>query len=257
MTRTPPSGALAKGITIIDTLALHGELSPAALASMTGIPRPTVYRILGGLADVGLVSFQDESTATLTLKWLQLADAGRDAMTEWRSITSHLPAITDACGMTSFLSIRRNDHTICIQWTQGTGIDALILRPGRTLPLHAGAAGRAALASLDDEDVESYLARAPFHPFNHRTLVTAQDLLEDVKTTRERGYALSEEDVTLGVGAVGVPVIDPAGPDNIAYLSVGGLIGEISRDHRSLADLLHAEARRAFAQGTPDISGQP
>ena len=106
--------------------------------------------------------------------------------------------------MTSFLSVVSGTELVCVECAQGHAIDSLILRPGRVLPLHAGAAGRVALAYFEDADAERYLAGAPFPAYNENTLVSVEQLREDIRLTRERGYALSDEDVTLGVGAVGV-----------------------------------------------------
>lgn len=245
-----PTGALAKAMTVVDALALHGEMSPAEIAAVTDIPRSTVYRLLGGLQEAGLVDLRDESSASLTLKWTVLADAAQGAMSEWSPISDILPAITDACGMTSFLSVRRGDETVCIEWVQGTGIDALVLRPGRTLPLHSGAAGRAALASLDDQEREEYLSHTPFRPFNHNSLVSRRALTADIAWVHEHGYALSQEDVNLGVGAVGIAVRDPAHPGGVGCVSVGGLIGEISANHERLAGIIRDEVVRSGVEGS-------
>lgn len=241
MSTAQPTGALAKAMAVVDALALHGEMSPAEIAAATDIPRSTVYRLLGGLQESGLVDLRDESSASLTLRWTALADAAQDAMAEWAPITALLPAITEACGMTSFLSVQRGNETVCIQWVQGTGIDALVLRPGRTLPLHAGAAGRAALAALAETEREEYLSHTPYTPYNHNTLVSRRALDADVAWIREHGYALSQEDVNLGVGAVGIAYEDPAHPGGIGCVSVGGLIGEISSGHEHLAAVIRDE----------------
>lgn len=247
-TSAQPTGALAKAMTVVDALALHGEMSPAEISTVTGIARSTVYRLLGGLQEAGLVELRDESSASLTLKWTVLADDAQNAMTEWEPVAPALQAITDACGMTAFLSLRRGDETICIRWVQGTGIDALVLRPGRTLPLHSGAAGRAALAALTEDEREEYLSRTPFKPFNHNSLVSRRALVADVSWIRDRGYALSEEDVNLGVGAVGIAYRDPAHPEGIGCVSVGGLIGEISANHEHLAAIIADEAGSTGAE---------
>lgn len=109
----------------------------------------------------------------------------------------------------------------------------------RVLPLHAGAAGRVALAYFEDADAERYLAGAPFPAYNENTLVSVEQLREDIRLTRERGYALSDEDVTLGVGAVGVPIVDNESGRVIASLSAGGFVDEVLATQESLAALLH------------------
>ena len=112
-------------------------------------------------------------------------------------------AITAQTGMTSFLSVVSGTELVCVECAQGHAIDSLILRPGRVLPLHAGAAGRVALAYFEDADAERYLAGAPFPAYNENTLVSVEQLREDIRLTRERGYALSDEDVTW----VSVPLV--------------------------------------------------
>ena len=126
-----------------------------------------------------------------------------------------------------------------LNWYAWNVRDSLILRPGRVLPLHAGAAGRVALAYFEDADVERYLAGAPFPAYNENTLVSVEQLREDIRLTRERGYALSDEDVTLGVGAVGVPIVDNESGRVIASLSAGGFVDEVLATQESLAALLH------------------
>ena len=57
-------------------------------------------------------------------------------------------------------------------------------------------------------DLERYLASGPTrHPLTPRTLTDAADLRADVERTRAQGFALSLDDVTVGVGAVAVPVL--------------------------------------------------
>ena len=60
----------------------------------------------------------------------------------------------------------RDDHAVCVDWAQGRGINVLILKPGRWLPLHAGAAGRVTLA-YGHPNPAGYLHKAPFTPFTH------------------------------------------------------------------------------------------
>lgn len=232
------SGVLPKMATITHFLAERGQMGPADLAEATGIARSTVYRILEGMSDVDLLLPLDGARAELSLRWARLADAARRAQIEWRPFCDRLPEITELTGMTSFVTVRRGDITVCIEWSQGSGIDALVLRPGRTLPLHAGATGRATLAALSPDDREDYLSRGPFHAFNPNTLTTRASLERDVETTLKNGYALSVEDITIGVGAVGIAIPADTMRGAQGAVSVGGLAGEISARHNELARTL-------------------
>lgn len=244
-----PAKALAKASDLISALAHVQEIGPAQLAQRTGIPRSTVYRLLEGLADVGLVTELPDGSSRLSLNWLTLAERAYDGMTEWQGAHDVLEQLTDETGETAFLSVLSGNDNVCIDWARGRGIDALVLRPGRTLPLHAGAAGRAALAALPDEEIDKYLEKAPFEPYNDRTLVTASALRADVVETRKNGYVLSDEDVTIGIGAVGIPLLAADSGRVIGSLSLGGFADDIRKSQLALT-----EALRLSAKNLPQVS---
>ncbi|WP_140494570.1 IclR family transcriptional regulator [Bifidobacterium sp. UTBIF-78] len=233
-----PTRALDKASRVIEALAAESGLAPADIADACDIPRSSVYRVLDGLVDVGWATADDDGNYTLSLDWLRLADAARASRTEWDGVLPVMRSITARTGMTSFLTVASGDETVCVECAQGHAIDSVILRPGRVLPLHAGAAGRVTLAYFDDDAIERYLARAPFPAYNENTLVTVEQLRDDIAETRSHGYALSDEDVTLGIGAVGVPILDPADGHVIAALSAGGFVDEVLAMQESFAELL-------------------
>lgn len=224
---------LANSATVIDALAERGDLSPAEIAEMTGLPRPSVYRFLDGLRTVGLATSTAEGRTRLSAKWLLLSDTARAAMSEWDGAREVLDELAEETGQTVFLSVPRGDLALCIDWAPGRGIGIVVLAPGRTLPLYAGAAGRLLLA--ESGRLEDYLSGGPpRRPLTPYTLVEAQSLRDDVARTCEQGYTLSLDDATIGVGAVAVPAGDGA-------LSVAGR----SADFRMRAEEFTAAARRA------------
>ena len=54
------------------------------------------------------------------------------------------------------------------------------------------------------------------------SLVNPADLKADLAETRRRGYSISDQDVTHGIGAIGAPILGLEGRA-VAGLSVGGL----------------------------------
>lgn len=243
-----PTRVLAKAGGIVDVLAAENGISPAEIADMCDIPRSSAYRILDGLINVDLVESNSDVSYSLSLDWLDLADAARRSLTEWAQAPHLLREMTGETGLTSFLTVINGEETVCVEYAQGRGIDALILRPGGTLPFFAGAAGRVALAYSDESIAEAYLSKAPFEGYNDNSLATESALREDMKLVREQGYALSNEDVTIGVGSIGVPIFEPAGEHVIAALSIGGFIDAVLPRQGQLAETLHRYADLLAAQ---------
>ena len=232
-----PMGILQRSAGLVQLLAEEGALSPAEIADRVDTPRPTVYRLGDALAQAGLAETLSGSRIVLSRRWLRLGDAARAAMSEWRMARPILDALAEATGQTVFLSVRRDEESVCIDWAQGQALNVLLLKPGRSLPLYAGAEGRVTLA-FGVDDVDGYLKQAPFPAYNKRTLTTAAKLRRDIAATRARGYAISDEDVTEGIGALGAAVRTIRGGTFAGALSVAGLAGDLTARRAELAEAL-------------------
>lgn len=230
---------LASTQRVIEALAENGPLSPAEIAIKVDVARSSVYRLAEGLVAVGLAEFLPDSRVQLSNRWLHLADAVEPAMSEWSRARAVLDELARTTGQTSFLSIRRDEKAICIAWAPARGIDLLILKPGRTLPLYAGAAGRNILAHSPDLR-ESYLARAPLPALTASTLTDRGALEADIERTLATGFTFSNEDVTVGIGALGTAVLRDG--DFAGSLSIGGLIGDFHAHLPELEDAVRAAA---------------
>lgn len=243
-----PIKVLANADEVIRLLAREGELSPAEIAERLGMPRPSVYRLLDGLSAVGLTDPLRDSSASLSLRWLHLADRARESAREWRGAKGVLGELVERSGQTAFLSVPRGDEAVCLEWEQGRGIGVLVLRPGHSLPLYAGAAGRVLLAFGEQPD--GGLAGAARRAFTPRTMLTDDELRADVERSRRQGFVLSDEDVTLGIAALGVPVRRPDG-QVVGALSLAGMRAEvIERESECLPMLQEAADRLGSLHGS-------
>jgi IclR family acetate operon transcriptional repressor len=78
-------------------------------------------------------------------------------------------------------------------------------------PLHSHSLGKALLAAAGDELVEQFVEARGLDAVTDFTIVDAAELLEDLRGTRERGFAMDLEEAVLGVCCVGAPVRDHTG----------------------------------------------
>jgi len=235
-----PIKTLANAGELVDLLAREGELSPAEISEQLDMPRPSVYRLIEGLSTVGLVESLDGSLTKVSLRWLHLGDRARSAITEWGDYQASLSRLVKATGYTAYFVVQRGHNAVCLGWDQGKGIGVLALRPGGSMPLNASAAGRVLLAY--GEGTDEFLANGEKTAFTSHTLVTKRELQNDILKTQELGYALSQEDVTLGIAAVGVPVRKP-GLKAHAALSIAGLAADLELRVGEFAELLKHESK--------------
>jgi IclR family transcriptional regulator, pca regulon regulatory protein len=70
---------------------------------------------------------------------------------------------------------------------------------------HSHALGKATLAFLPDGEMREIVDQIPLIKRTENTLTTKKDFLADLKKTRERGYAINNEEFVLGMFALAVP----------------------------------------------------
>lgn len=74
---------------------------------------------------------------------------------------------------------------------------------GTRMPLHATAAGKAALARMGSGAVRALIQEPQLHRYTERTIVTESELLAEVGRTQSRGYGIEREEFHLGFACVG------------------------------------------------------
>jgi len=236
-----PMVILQRSADLVSLLAERGALVPAQIAEYVDTPRSSVYRLGDALRDAEMIEQVPDAHLRLSLRWLRLADAARAAMSEWEGARQVLDELAGATRQTVFLSVPRANESVCVDWARGEAINVLLLKPGRSLPLYAGAAGRVTLA-FGLEDPAGYLANAPFKAFTNQTLITAARLRKDTVRTRNQGYVVSDGDVTDGIGALGAPLYWTTGGEFAGALSIAGLADDLNERREDLVEKLLSAA---------------
>ncbi|OXM72465.1 MULTISPECIES: IclR family transcriptional regulator [Amycolatopsis] len=224
---------------VLDHLA-QGEATAAELAEALGEPRSSVYRLLSSLQAEGLVEHGSRrGQFRLGFKLLTLGTAVVARFDEREFAQPVLERLHHLTGETVFLCVRRGDAAVCIERLAGKRVQSLALQLGGSLPLHAGAASRALLAFAPETEWEAYLERnVPLPRFTGSTPAEPGALRKLLRQAREDGFALSDQDVTVGVAAIGVPVVDYRGEVRAAVSISGVRESILGEDFPRWRDLL-------------------
>lgn len=250
---SPPAGSvlvLAKAAALLDRLAEEGEAGAARLAELLGEPRSSVYRLLATLQELELIEAAPTRGAyRLGLKLFRLGSTVVTRFDEREAALPQLERIHEATGETVFLCVRRGNEAVCIERIDGRRVQSLALRLGGALPLHAGAAARVLLAFEPRDEWDTYLLDRELERFTPSTPASRDEVLKELESTRRRGYAISDGDVTPGIAALGAPIYDHRGRVAAALSISGvrqGILGQALRVNRSLVLDSAREASRAL-----------
>ncbi len=101
---------------------------------------------------------------------------------------------------------------------------------GPRAPLYCTALGKALLAFLEPEKIESYLQSTELVSYTPRTITQGDQLLRELSQIRKRGYSINRGEHFLGRDAMGAPIWGRLGAP-VASISLSGL-GQVSEETR-------------------------
>ena len=200
--------AVTRAGAILDLLAENGgeAAGPSELARRLGLPKSSIANICNALADIGLVRRVGTGFA-LGRKLAELGGAylaSVDLVQEFYEAAQLLPAGSEE---TVQLAVLDGLEMTYLARHDGRQPVRLTSQIGRRLPATVTATGKAALASLADDDLDRRLAAiGPLPSLTANSLATVEALRADLAVVRERGYSMDDEETVEGVVCFGVMI---------------------------------------------------
>jgi DNA-binding IclR family transcriptional regulator len=150
------------------------------------------------------------------------------------------------CGETVDLAVLDNTHVIYLQVIESSQRIKLAATVGQRLPAFCTASGKAFLAYLPDDQVTRILGEG-MTPYTENTVVSLADLYQDLRVTRERGFAISEQEYEKDIHAVAAPILGANGYP-VAAIAIAGPSFRLSRERMLTLGHLSRATADAIAQ---------
>jgi DNA-binding IclR family transcriptional regulator len=214
--------AAAKALQILSVFSQNERrMSLAELAARTGIPRATAFRLLSTLEQSGFL-VKESAEYRLGFKCFVLGSIAGADLDLRREAVPHLTALRDATGETTQIAVLDNWHVVFLERVLSRqAVAYMTSRAGAVLPAYCTGLGKVLLAHRPEEAVTAWAATQTFKALTPNTVTTVHRLLEELAATRERGYAVDEQERESGVSCIAAPVRDADG-DVVAAISVAG-----------------------------------
>ena len=215
-----------------------GSRSLSELTRLTGLPMPTIHRLLRSLINDGYVRQESSKRYALGPRMIRLGESASRTLGSWAM--PHLAQVVARCGETANMAMLEGDACVYIAQVPSPNFVRMFTEVGRVVPLHSTGVGKALLSTLPDEKVLTILRRAGMPSITEHTLTTPDALLDDLAQVRKNRYAIDDGEQELGVRCIAVPLDDLP---FTAALSVSGPSSRIRMaDARLIASQLHAAA---------------
>jgi IclR family transcriptional regulator, acetate operon repressor len=213
--------AADKTLSVLEALADHSRI--ADLATASGLPKPTVHRILQTLVRHGFARTDGQGSYVGGPRILSLAGRFLQRLDIAEQVRPILRELQERTGWTVHLALLSGDEAVYVAKLEGAKPYHLASRVGMSLKLHCTSIGKAILAAMSDEEVRAVLGRAGLVARTPRTLTDSDALLSDLRKVRRRGYAEDHEENEAGVHAVGAAVFDHTG-EVLGAISAASLV---------------------------------
>ena len=225
---------------IIETLRVQGEAGVTELADELGLAKSAVHGHLTTLADEGFVVKRGR-TYRLGLRYLDIAEHVKDQVPRYDVVKEQVEKLADWTGEVTSFGIEERGEVVYVTKARGESAVRTASRVGKRMPLHSTSLGKAILSRLPDERVDEILERRGLPERTPATVTTPEALRQELAATRERGYAVDDEENVPGVRCLGMAV---SAPD-------GGVLGAVSvsgPSERMTDDRIDGELGEKLAQ---------
>ncbi len=223
------------------------RLGVTEIAERVGLAKPTVHGLLRTLEKHDLVA-QDPDTGKYSLgpAVLQLGNAYLDGSELRARSMRWAEALAVRTNEAVWVATLSGSRVIVLHHVFRPDNTVQILEVGAAIPWHACALGHAIVANLPAAAATRAMA-GDLAPLTGRTKTTRVALSRALAQVRKDGYALEDQEATVGDAGIAAPIVNRDS-------AVAGAIGVVGAAERLLVRPTRDELTRAVAESARSVS---
>ncbi|MCL4441929.1 MAG: IclR family transcriptional regulator [Firmicutes bacterium] len=199
--------SVLKALLVLEQFNDQGEKGINQLSVCTGLPASTVQRIVNTL-ELKNYLMQNPKTNKYRLGFA-LYNISKNFSEDFSWVEAarcHLEKLVQKHKETVNLAVLQGNNIVYL-----TKVDSPhILRPnfkvGTKYPAYCTSLGKCLLAHLPPEILNRFISTTPLEPYTENTITDPEKLKTELYKTRERGYAVDDEEFQDGLYCLAAPV---------------------------------------------------
>lgn len=201
-----------------------GEVALSELAEKSGLPLPTIHRIIRTLVNSGYARQQPSRRYALGPRLIRLGETASRALGSWAR--PYLAELTEVTGESANMAVLDGAQIVYVAQVPSPHSMRMFTEVGRRVDAHATAVGKAVMATMPADEVTQLLSRTAMNPQTERTITDVEAMQEELGRIRKQGYAIDDGEQEVGVRCYAVAV--PGAPAG-AGISISGPEGRMTR----------------------------
>jgi IclR family transcriptional regulator, acetate operon repressor len=237
---------------LLEVIAGRDQLfSLQALVDETGLPKPTLHRMLQGLESAGLLQRESDGRHYSTgVRLRRLAENLMLNSTYHGARHAVLRHLVEELGESCNITALSGNEVVYLDRVETAAPLRFYLHSGSRVPAHCSASGKLLLSQMTPAQRERLLSHAPLESYTARTLTRLEALEREFKRVAREGYALDNEEFLPGLLCVAVLVPVHEGRSNLCVAVQAPLV-RVNRERAlgMLPALRRAAAALAAIEG--------
>jgi DNA-binding IclR family transcriptional regulator len=179
---------------MLELIGKNGPLGVSESARLLGWKKSSAHRILSTFEMMGYLK-QDQQTGKYSFGYriFQLVENFRGLAELRRIALPFLSSLQKSTGETINLGILDGGEVIFVERINSSHVLQTIIPIGSRAPLHCTAIGKLFVGELE-ENARRMPLSINRRRYTRNTLVSMSDLLSEIRRTKERGYAVDNEE---------------------------------------------------------------
>ena len=191
------------------------RLTSAELAEELNLPKPTIYRLVNQLNDIGLLKRDPFGKGQIPgdkLQQLAMSVLSQGATNIPRRAV--LQKLSDEVGETCNITFFDGQSLVYFDRVETDWPIRVQLPLGSRVPLHCTASGKLFLANMNKRLRKKMFEIMTFERHTKQTIIDANILEQELLQIKETGVGTDDEEFIKGMVAIAVPIIDKDGNMN-------------------------------------------
>lgn len=220
--------AVERALDVLEYLAEADEAKTLKeIADELKIPSASLFRIMKNLVFREYVIQSDKQPVCYSLgyKFSQLAARFADKASIGSLVRPDMEWLSRESGQTTQFAVQRGNDVIYIEQVLSQAPVNLIAHLYTPMAPNVSAGAKCILAQMPVENQRVILEKCVLEKNTEHTITDKNVFLQELRLTKERGYGTDNEEFSLGVGCIAVPVMGRGG-ECIGAVGITGRIDE-------------------------------
>lgn len=209
--------SVERAFKILELIASSEGMGVSDIAREVELNKSTAFGLIKTLDNLGYI-FKNEETDKyqLTYKIKNLAEQGDNRHDILSFAKPHLNKLSEKYGEIIHFVAASDGEVFYLDKIESTRAIRVYTGIGTSMPMYCTGVGKSILSTHSEEYVREYVKEVGLKKLTDNTITNVEELLEDLKLTRERGYGIDDGENQKELYCIGIPIINKKGEGTYA-----------------------------------------